>query len=57
MKKIIKRLFNSFLLLLVGISLFPTLNVQAANYNDTFNDKYQWIKGDYIVKQKGRKRA
>ena len=41
MKKIIKRLFNSFLLLLVGISVFPTLNVQAANYNDTFNDKYQ----------------
>ena len=57
MKKIIKRLFNSFLLLLVGISLFPTLNVQAANYNDTFNDKYQWIKGDYVVKQKGSKRA
>lgn len=57
MKKIIKRLFNSFLLLLVGISVFPTLNVQAANYNDTFNDKYQWIKGDYVVKQKGSKRA
>lgn len=56
MKKIIKRLFNCFLLLLVGISVFPTLNVHASNYNDTFNDKYQWIKGDYVVKQKGSKR-
>ena len=57
MKKIIKRIVNSFLLLLVGISAFPTLNVHASNYNDTFNDKYQWIKGDYVVKQNGSKRA
>ncbi len=56
MKKKLKRLFNSFLLLLVGISVFPTLNVEAANYNDTFNDKYQWITGDYIVKQNGTTR-
>ena len=56
MKKKIKQIFNGLLLLLVGISAFPTLNVSAANYNDTINDKYHWIEGDYVVKQKGSER-
>lgn len=56
MKKIMKRVFNSFLLLLVGISVFPALEVKAANFNDTFNDKYIWIEGDYVVKEKGSTR-
>ena len=56
MKKIMKRVFNSFLLLLVGISIFPALEVKAANFNDTFNDKYIWIEGDYVVKEKGSTR-
>ena len=53
MKKIMKKVFNGILLLLVGVSAFPTVNVSAANYNDTINDKYIWIEGDYVVKEKG----
>ena len=53
MKKIKNKVLNSFLLLLVSLALFPTMNVKAANYNDTINERSQWIPGDYIMKVKG----
>ena len=56
MRNKLKKIVNGLLLLLVGISAFPTMNVSAANYNDTINDKYIWIEGDYVVKEKGSTR-
>lgn len=52
MKKIKNKVLNSFLLLLVGLALFPTMNVKAANYNDMIIERSQWT-NDYITKQKG----
>lgn len=54
--KAIKNKIGLFLLFIVGLSFIPTINVNAANYNETFNDKSQWIKGDYILKVKGTTR-
>lgn len=56
MKRKLKKIFNGLLLLLVGVSALPATNVNAANYNDTINDKYIWIEGDYVVKEKGSTR-
>ena len=53
MKKLKNKVLNSFLLLLVGLAILPTMNVKAANYNDTINERSQWIPGDYIMKVKG----
>lgn len=50
MKKIKNKIINGLMLLLVGISCVPTVN--ASTYNETFNDKSQWISGDYILKVK-----
>ena len=49
MKKIKNKVLNSFLLLLVGLALFPTMNVKAANYNDMIIERSQWT-NDYITK-------
>lgn len=54
MKKIKNKIINGLMLLLVGISFIPTVN--ASTYNETFNDKSQWISGDYILKVKGSTR-
>ena len=54
--KVIKNKISMLLLFLVGLSFIPTITVNAANYNETFNDKSQWIKGDYILKVKGTTR-
>ena len=54
MKKIKNNLINGLMLLLIGISCVPTVN--ASTYNETFNDKSQWISGDYILKVKGSTR-
>lgn len=51
MKKIKNKIINGLMLLLIGISCVPTVN--ASTYNETFNDKSQWISGDYILKVKG----
>ncbi|HIT21795.1 MAG TPA: Cys-Gln thioester bond-forming surface protein [Candidatus Scybalousia intestinigallinarum] len=50
MKKIKNKIINGLMLLLIGISCVPTVN--ASTYNETFNDKSQWISGDYILKVK-----
>ena len=54
MKKIKNKIINGLMLLLIGISCVPTVN--ASTYNETFNDKSQWISGDYILKVKGSTR-
>lgn len=54
--KLIKNKISMILLFLVGLSFIPTITVNAANYNESFNDKSQWIKGDYILKVKGSTR-
>ena len=54
MKKIKNKIINGLMLFLVGISFIPTVN--ASTYNETFNDKSQWISGDYILKVKGSTR-
>ncbi len=54
MKKIKSKIINGLMLLLIGISCVPTVN--ASTYNETFNDKSQWISGDYILKVKGSTR-
>lgn len=54
MKKIKNKIINGLMLLLVGISFIPSVN--ASTYNETFNDKSQWISGDYILKVKGSTR-
>ena len=54
MKKIKNKIINGLMLLLIGISCVPTVN--ASTYNETFNDKSQWINGDYILKVKGSTR-
>ena len=54
MKKIKNKIINGLMLLLVGISFVPIVN--ASTYNETFNDKSQWISGDYILKVKGSTR-
>ena len=56
MKNLKKKIINGFLLLLVGVSCIPSITVQAKTYNDTFNEKSQYIKGDYILKVKGSTR-
>ena len=48
MRKLKNKIINCFLLLIVGVSSIPALSVNAATYNETFNDKSQWISGDYI---------
>lgn len=48
-----KKILKSFLFLLVGISLLPSMNVSASNYTDSFNDKAQWIPNTYVTKEKG----
>ena len=52
MKKLKSKVLNSFLLLLVGLAILPTINVKAANYNDMIIERSQWT-NDYITKQKG----
>lgn len=54
MKKIKNKIINGLMLLLIGISCVPIVN--ASTYNETFNDKSQWISGDYILKVKGSTR-
>ena len=54
--RLIKNKISMVLLFLVGLSFIPTITVNAANYNESFNDKSQWIKGDYILKVKGSTR-
>lgn len=54
--RLIKNKISMILLFLVGVSFIPTITVNAANYNESFNDKSQWIKGDYILKVKGSTR-
>ena len=54
--RLIKNKISMILLFLVGLSFIPTITVNAANYNESFNDKSQWIKGDYILKVKGSTR-
>lgn len=54
MKRIKNKIINGLMLLLIGISCVPTVN--ASTYNETFNDKSQWISGDYILKVKGSTR-
>ena len=44
MKNLKKKIINGFLLLLVGVSCIPSITVQAKTYNDTFNEKSQYIK-------------
>ena len=56
LKNLKKKIINGFLLLLVGVSCIPSITVQAKTYNDTFNEKSQYIKGDYILKVKGSTR-
>lgn len=56
MRKLKNKIINCFLLLIVGVSSIPALSVNAATYNETFNDKSQWISGDYILKVKGSTR-
>ena len=56
MKNLKKKIINGFLLLLVGVSCIPSITVQAKTYNDTFNEKSQYIRGDYILKVKGSTR-
>lgn len=48
-----KKILKSFLFLLLGITLFPTTNVSAANYTESFNETSQWIPNDYVIKEKG----
>lgn len=54
--RLIKNKISMVLLFLVGLSFIPNITVNAANYNESFNDKSQWIKGDYILKVKGSTR-
>ena len=48
-----KKVLKSFLFLLVGITLFPTLNVSASTYTESFNEKSKWLPNTFIAKEKG----
>ena len=56
-EKKMKNILKIIGLLLVSVVLIPINKVNAQSFNDSFDDKYHWIPGDYVVKQSGNNKA